>query len=288
LEVDLGLRLVVFLIGFLCFTGPGRTFTTQTASLNLSTYDLRPFYENGFSKSQKITREEDLIELAGSVWRRKARPANDAEWIAEGWGGAEVRDGKLFVSASTLDASGRSRPVESERRSHMVVWNRRIFPSDFLLEIEMNPCGSSSGLTIVFFAAAGVNGEDIFDLALPPRRADYQAYHSGALATYSDSYWSRNTEAESISNRLRKNPGFKQVAEGPSMTTGATDVTHHLRILKIGAHIEVEIDGRIVIKWDDPDRPLGAGRIGLRSMEGVTMVAYDNFKVWQVTPKEKR
>ena len=271
----MGLRLAVFLIGFLCLTGSGRTLTTQTASLDLSRFDLRPFYENDFSKSQKITREEDLIEQAGSVWRRKARPANDAEWIAEGGGSAEVRNGKLLVSPSA-------------RRSHMVVWNRRIFPADFLLEIEMNPCGSTSGLTIVFFCAAGVNGEDIFDLALPPRRADYQAYHSDALTNYSDSYWSRNTEAESISNRLRKNPGFKQVAEGPSMTTGSTDVTHHLRILKIGAHIEIEINGRIVIKWDDPDRPLGAGRIGLRSMDGVTMVAYDNFKVWQVTPKEKR
>ncbi|HEY6400288.1 MAG TPA: DUF1961 family protein, partial [Blastocatellia bacterium] len=100
-----------------------------------------------------------------------------------------------------------------------------------------------------------------------------------------DSYWSRNNETESLSNRLRKNPGFKQVAEGSSLTTGPTDVTHRLRILKSGAHIEVEINGEVVIKWDDPERPRGPGRIGLRSMEGVTMVAYDNFKVWRITAK---
>jgi Domain of unknown function (DUF1961) len=108
------------------------------------------------------------------------------------------------------------------------------------------------------------------------------------VSNYTDSYWSRNNEAESLSNRLRKNPGFKQVAEGPSLTTGPTVVTHHLRILKSGAHIEVEVNGRVVIKWDDSDHPLRAGRIGLRSMEGVTMVAYDNFKVWQVTARRNR
>jgi hypothetical protein len=170
----------------------------------------------------------------------------------------------------------------------MVIWNRHIFPADFLLEIDMSPCGSTNGLTIVFFCAAGRNGEDIFDMSLPPRRAEYEAYHSGALANYTDSYWSRNNEAESLSNRLRKNPGFKQVAESPSLTTGPTDVTHRLRILKSGAHIEVEVNGSVVNKWDDPERPHGAGRIGLRSMEGVTMVAYDNFKVWQVTAKRNR
>ena len=170
----------------------------------------------------------------------------------------------------------------------MVIWNHRIFPADFLLEFEMNPCGSTSGLTIVLFCATGQKGEDIFDLSLPPRRADYQAYHSGAIANYTDSYWSRNNEAESLSNRLRKNPGFKQVAEGPSLTTGPTDVTYRVRVLKIGGHIEAEVNGRVVIKWNDPERPHGAGRIGLRSMEGMTMVAYDNFKVLQVTAKQNR
>lgn len=285
--------LAVFLLVVLCVTGAARTATTQTAvgataQLDLSGYYLRPFYENDFSRSQKIAREEDLIEQVGAVWRRKAKPARDVEWIAEGWGGVEVRHGRLLVASSPFDAAGRPQSVEPGRRSHMVIWNRHIFPADFLLEIEMSPCGSTNGLTIVFFCASGRKGEDIFDLSLPPRRAEYEAYHSGALANYTDSYWSRNNEAESLSNRLRKNPGFKQVAEGPSLTTGPTDVTHRLRILKSGAHIEVEVNGRVVNKWEDPERPHRAGRIGLRSMEGVTMVAYDNFKVWQVTAKQNR
>jgi Domain of unknown function (DUF1961) len=282
--------LAVLLLVVLCVIVATRTTTTQTAAgtaapLDLSRYDLRLFYENDFSRPQQIAREEDLIEQAGGVWRRKAGPAPSDEWIAEGRGGAEVRDGRLIVSPTLFDAT--RKPMLCQR-SHMVVWNRRVFPADFLLEFEMSPCGSTNGLTIVFFSAAGRNGEDIFDLSLPPRRAEYHAYHSGAVANYTDSYWSRNNEAESLTNRLRKNTGFKQVAEGPSLTTGPTDVTHRLRILKSGAHIEVEINGRVIIKWDDPERPHGAGRIGLRSMEGVTMVAYDNFKVWQVTAKQTK
>jgi len=254
--------------------------------LDLNGYQLRLVYENDFSRPQKVAREADFIErLPGGEWRRKGRPSPDSEWIAEGWGGCAIRDGRLWVAASPFDASGKPEPVEPGLRSHMVVWNRQVFPADFLLELEMNPCGSTSGLTIVFLCATGTNGEDLFDLSLPPRRADYAAYHSGAIANYTDSYWSRNTEAESLSNRLRRNPGFRQVAEGPSLTTGPTDVTHRLRILKAGAHVEVEVNGKVTLRWDDPEKPLGVGRIGLRSMEGVTAVAYDNFRVWKVTPK---
>jgi hypothetical protein len=250
--------------------------------LDLNRYQMKLVYENDFSRAQKILREEDLIEQSpGGEWRRKGRPAPDAEWIAEGRGGSLIREGKLWVAPSEFDGAGQPKAVAPDQRSHMVVWNRRVFPPDFLLELEMSPCGSTSGLTIVLFCATGKNGEDLFDVSLPPRRADYAAYHSGAIANYTDSYWSRNTVEESVSNRMRKNPGFAQVAEGPSLTTGRTDVVHRLRILKFGRRIEVEVNGKVALRWDDPGEPLGAGRIGLRSMAGVTRIAYDNFKVWQ-------
>ena len=259
---------------------------SPSAPLDLKGYELRLVYANDFGWPQRIAREEDLIEQGpGGVWRRKARPAADAEWIAEGWGGAEIRGGKLRLAPAPFDADGQPKQVATDQRSHMVIWNQRVFPADFLLEFEMSPGGSTNGLTLMLFCATGKNGEDLFDLSLPPRRADYQSYHSGAIANYTDSYWSRNNQTESISNRLRKNPGFKEVASGPSLTTDSADSTHHLRVLKVGAHIEVEVNGHLVLRWDDPEQPLGAGRVGLRSMEGVTTIAYDNFKVWQVVKK---
>ncbi|MGA2052569.1 MAG: DUF1961 family protein [Opitutales bacterium] len=256
--------------------------------LDLSPYNLAPVYSNDFSQPQKISREEDLIEkMPDGTWKRKARPPADAEWIAEGWGGAEVRDGRLRVAPSPFDAQGRPVPVPAAQRSHMVVWNQHIFPADFLAEFDMSPDGSAGGLAILLFCATGKNGEDLFDLSLPPRRADYPAYHSGAIANYTDAYWSRNTNppGEPLTNRLRKNPGFLEVASGPSHTTGPTDVTYHVRVLKAGAHIAVEINGQVVFQWDDPGHPLGAGRLGFRSMSGVTTVSYSNLKVFQVTNK---
>jgi Domain of unknown function (DUF1961) len=265
----------------------GRSDVTANA-LDLSKYDLRPVYSNDFSSPQKFSREEDFIKKSSEgVWRRIGKPDPEAEWIAEGWGGAEVSDGKLRVAPYPFESHGHLKSNDAANRSHMVIWNRRIFPSNFLLEYEMNPGVSTSGLTIVLFSAIGKNGEDIFDLSLPPRRAEYNTYHSGEIANYSDSYWSRNTEIESQTNRLRRNPGFKLLMEAPSLTAGPIGGPFRVRILKSGAHIEIEINGHAVIKFDDADKPLGAGRIGLRSMEGVTLVTYDNFKVWELVPKLK-
>ncbi|MEP6788365.1 MAG: DUF1961 family protein [Acidobacteriota bacterium] len=252
--------------------------------IDLSSYRLRGVYSNDFQKPQQIAFENDLVKKqADGTWKRVGKPSAKAEWIAEGNGGVEVRGGKLRASPLRFDSKGNQ--IQSKDRSHLVIWNKHIFPADFLAEFDMSPNGSTNGLTIIFVCATGAYGKDIFDLSLPVRQADYKNYHSGEIANYSDSYWSRNTEVESVSNRLRKNPGFKLVAEGKSLTTGSTEVTHHVRMLKFGGHIEMEVNGKVIFKWDDPEKPLGPGRIGLRSMEGVSLITYDNFKVWRVTAK---
>jgi hypothetical protein len=253
-------------------------------ALDLSKYKLSPVYSNDFSKPQDVVFEENLVRtLANLKAVRVSVPDKRAAWIAEGRGGVEIRDGKLRVSPLPFDASGNQ--IKSEPRSHMVVWSSQIFPADFLAEFEMDPNGSTNGLTIVFFCATGKNGEDLFDTSLPVREADYKNYHSGAIANYSDAYWSRNTDDEASTNRLRKNPGFALVAQGRSLTTGSTEATHQIRILKFGGHIEIEIDRHVVLKWDDTGTPLGAGRIGFRSMEAVSLITYDNFKVWKLSRK---
>lgn len=284
-----GLFLVMLIVAFCALTifSQDATVPQQPVSdspIDVSKYRLSKVYSNDFSKQQKIVFENDLLEKdAGGKLKRKAKPDPKVEWIVEGNGGVDVRDGKLRASPLRFDAKGEQIP--SKDRSHLVIWNKNIFPADFLAEFDMSPNGSTNGLTIVFVCATSKDGGDIFDLSLPARQADYKTYHSGSIVNYSDSYWSRNTEVESVSNRLRKNPGFKLVAEGKSLTTGLTDVTHHVRILKFGGHIEIELGGKVIIRWDDKDKPLGAGRIGFRSMDGVYLITYDNFKVWKVLKK---
>jgi hypothetical protein len=277
---------IMLLAGVSVFSQDGAVVQSPVSEspIDLSKYKLRSVYSNDFSKSQKIVFERDIIKQnADGTWKRTGKPDAKAEWIAEGNGGVDVRDGTLRASPFRFDAKGNQIP--SKDRSHLVIWNKHIFPADFLIEFDMGPNRSTNGLTIIFVCAAGKNGGDIFDLNMPPRQADYKTYHSGEIANYSDSYWSRNTEVESVSNRMRKNPGFKLVAEGKSLTTGATDVTHHIKMLKVGGHIEMEINGKVIFKWDDMGKPLGEGRIGFRSMEGVSLITYDNFKVWRVSAK---
>jgi len=242
-------------------------------------YRFVPFYRNEFDFPQKIVREKDLITKdSHGVWHRKALPDPDAEWVAEGWGGAEIRDGALRVAPWPFDTAGNPKLIAGKEPSHMVVWNRHKLPTNFFLRYDMTPDGSTSGLTILFFCADGVHGKDLFDLSLPPRRADYVAYHSGQIVNYSDSYWSRNTKTESVTNRLRKNPGFTLVAEAPSGTTGPANVTYHVQVLKTGGRIQVTINGKPNVIWTD-SQPLGAGYIGFRSMSGVTLVSYSHLQI---------
>lgn len=279
------LGVTLLLVPFVAATiASGQAMQEPGDALDLSKHKLSLVYSDDFSKPEKIVYEQDLTgKLANGKTIRNSMPVANAIWVAEGRGGVEIRDGKLRVSPLPFDVTGKQ--IKDQPRSHMVVWNRRIFPANFLAEFEMNPSGSTNGLTIVFFCATGKNGEDIFEMSLPPREADYKNYHSGAIANYSDAYWSRNTEDEAATNRLRKNPGFALVAQGRSLTTGPTDRTHRVRILKFGGHIEIEIDARVVLKWDDTGAPLGAGRIGFRSMQGVSLITYDNFKVWKLSKK---
>ncbi len=261
---------------------------TSSPSVNVNAvapeaYRTVPFYRNEFDSPQKIVSEEDLItQGAHGVWRRKAIPDSDAEWVAEGWGGVEIRNGALHVAPWPFDATGNPKPIKDKQPSHMVVWNRHKLPPDFALSFDMNTDGSTNGLTILFFCANGLNGKDLFDVSLPPRRADYKSYHSGEIENYSDSYWSRNSETEGATNRMRKNPGFALVAEAPSGTTGPANKTYHIEVMKTGGHIEVKINGQSNVTWTDP-HPLGAGYIGFRSMSGVTEIRYSHLQISQVS-----
>ena len=69
------------------------------------------------------------------------------------------------------------------------------------------------------------------------------------------------------------------LATDASLTDKCSDCDFNIRILKVAGNITVEINGTVVNHVTDPD-PHGSGYIGLRSMEGVLKVSYDDFKVW--------
>lgn len=258
------------------------------APLNLDGVTLSLTYANDFSGNDLIDREDEMI--AGG--RRKRVPHPNASWVAEGWGGSDVCGGKLWVAPSAFKFCGERPETFAGEPSNMVIWNSTLFPADILLEFTVNHHGSDNGLTLVFFAARGPDGQDIFDLDLPLRRAEYKKYNRG-LANYTVSYWSRNQHKNAIknrerySNRVRRNAGMNLLALNPSQTDVCSQCDYHIRILKIEDSITVAVNGVVVNYLREKQKPLESGYIGLRSMRGIKKVSYDDFRVWVARSKEK-
>lgn len=287
--------LLLFLAGFAVVSAqnaPQQTLESLLATLqplreepiSMVRYDRKLLYHNTFSAPEVMDRENDFTgrDAQGKEFRLR-RPFEDAVWITEGNGDVAISGGKLRVTSGKYTVTG---DISYTTRSHMVVWNHKIFPENFLLEFTVNHGGSDNGLTLLFMCATGLRGEDIFDESLPLRKANYPTYHSDKLKNYTVSYWSRNAQPpfEAVSDRVRKNPGMNILASGHSNTDLSSNEDYHIRILKYKGSIAVEVNGKVVVETEDPD-PLGKGRIGLRSMEGIREVTYDDFAVWELSER---
>ncbi len=192
----------------------------------------------------------------------------ERNWVLEGPGILTIEDGRLRMR---------------EGDNHIVLWNKQTFPKDFIAEWEFTP-NEIDGLCIVFFCAAGRNGEDLFDPSLQKRDGTFNLYHSGDINCYHISYF-RNTCGRSPNCALRKNWGFYRASCGYDFIPLQTGVTSKLTLVKRGAHLQLAINGHVSIDWVDDGvsrGPVwGAGRIGLRQMMR-TDAYYDNFRVWAV------
>jgi hypothetical protein len=195
-------------------------------------------------------------------------------WTLEGPGILTQEGGRLRVQEPAPDAEG---------ANHMVLWNRQTFPKDFVAEWEFTP-NEVAGLCIVFFSAAGVGGEDVFDDALAPRDGTFVQYINGDINCYHISYF-RNTCGRSPNCALRKNVGFWRASAGYDWIPLEAGVTSRLTLVKRGAHLQFAVNDRISIDWVDDGVTrgpiLGAGKIGLRQMM-TTDGWYDSFRVWAV------
>jgi hypothetical protein len=239
-----------------------------TRGLDLTGYRLECLYEADFSVPLDVIREEALFD--GD--RRVRRPAPD-QWVLEGRGSARTEKGRLRLDNGD---------------DHAVLWLNRVFPANFLLEFTIQLENPSAGLNLVFFAAAGRDGSDIFALSQPRRAAVFKAYHTGTLDAYHASYWA--VDAGGVArgtSHVRKNHGFNLVALGQDFLADAGPGPHTVRVLKVGSLIEIETNGRIAVRFNDDGLTfgpaLGAGAIGLRQMSHTGVCAYTRFRVWRVS-----
>ena len=192
------------------------------------------------------------------------------DWVMEGRGKTECKDGWTQIYS----------PGE---KGHHVLWCPKELPSSFVAEWEVQNLHPEAGLCIVFFAAKGIHGEDIFAPSIPIRDGGFKGYTNGAIHNYHISYYAngKNQPGRETAN-LRKNPGFHKVQKGEAgISIHSLDI-HTIQLVKQEGHIQLFIDKRMVIDWQDPGEAWAGGRIGFRQMKW-TRFAYRNLKVWSAS-----
>lgn len=196
-------------------------------------------------------------------------------WVMEGPGEVRFEDGWMTMSSRRPDGP----------EGHHVFWNPVDFPERFLAEWTIQPL-SDYGLCIVFFAAGGAGGEDLFDASLQPREGVFARYTEGDVASYHISYYANTPfNPGRITANMRRNPGVFLVSNGPpGIPTGSTDI-HTIRLMKDGGHVVLTVDDRIVIEYEDDGTRhgpvLGEGKIGLRQMQWM-QARYRDFRVYEL------
>ena len=169
--------------------------------------------------------------------------------------------------------------------AHFVLWCKKDFPDSIAISWEFAPI-NDTGLCMMFFAASGRHGEDLFDPALPKRSGFYPEYHSGAINALHLSYFRRKWQEEKAFRtcNLRKSHGFHLVAQGADPIPCAADAmdSYKLQILKHKNLVEFSVNGLAVLQWADNGVDYGdvlkGGKIGIRQMAPMS-ACYKNLMV---------
>lgn len=213
---------------------------------------------------------------AGVLYRNPlAGPGDVAGWVAEGPLSLGSRDGALELSGSVDDQ-------EFGDHAHWTIWCPQEFPDGIRISWEFLPL-EEPGLAMLFFAAAGHGGLDLFSPALAPRTGYYPQYHSGDIDALHVSYFRHKYQSERAFRtcNLRKSAGFELVAQGADPLPPAEDATdfYRLEVVKDGPLVAFSINGLRLFEWRDPSATvLGGGRIGFRQMAPLR-AAYRNLVV---------
>lgn len=218
---------------------------------------------------------KDSIDKGALIYSNDLAKQEDVQdWVMEGPGKTEFRDGWMHM-------------YSPDEEFHHVFWSPRDFPDNIIVEWEAQNMETDAGLCIIFFAAKGVHGEDIFDPSLPKRDGDFTWYIKDQLQNYHISYYANTPKKpDRNTSHLRKNNQFALVYSGEEGIPTESTAIHKMKLIKKGPLIRMYIDDRKVIDWVDTkkedSRPYYKdGKIGFRQMQW-THFRYRNLKVWSI------
>jgi len=218
--------------------------------------------------------------LGAVIFESSLAQAEEVEgWVMEGPGQTDFASGWMTLQST--------RPTGGD--GNIVFWCPHDFPERFVADWEVEVL-SQQGLCISFFAARGSRGEDLFAPALRKRTGVFRHYTQSDIDCYHISYFANAQSAPGrITSNMRKNSGFHVVANGPPGIAPGQQGAHDVQLIKDGAHVQMQVDGRVVIDFlDDGNRygaVLGAGKIGFRQMSP-TVARYRRFRVQALAPPQ--
>lgn len=175
------------------------------------------------------------------------------------------------------------------QKANFVLWCPHTFPSDLIIQWEFRPL-SNIGLCMLFFAASGLNGEDLFAPSLMQRTGEYHQYYDGDINTFHVSYFRRKEPDERIFHtcNLRKSKGFHLVCQGADPIPDSDDIKDFYRITlkKQANHVQFFINELPIFSFEDDGHTYGPllkeGKIGFRQLAPLT-ADYRNLKIYSLT-----
>ncbi|MCQ2520540.1 MAG: YesU family protein [Lachnospiraceae bacterium] len=178
--------------------------------------------------------------------------------------------------------------AENGQKANYVLWCPENFPENVIITWEFKPV-REPGLAIMFFAAQGINGEDLFDKNLQPRTGEYPLYHHGDINAFHVSYFRRKEPDERAFHtcNLRKSYGFYLVTQGGDPIPDADDCVDFYRLMvkKQGNIVTFSVNELEVFRFEDDGVSYGpllkGGKIGFRQL--APMIGdYRNLKVYSI------
>ncbi len=191
--------------------------------------------------------------------------ADVAGFIREGQPKIACDDDGLLLTNGMDPAAGQA--------ANFLLWCQQIMPADFQLSCRFRPL-REPGLAMLFFAASGRDGRDLFDPTLSPRSGVYRQYHDGDIEAYHLSFFRRKNPGERAFHtcNLRKSKGFHLVAQGadPIPPVVDCDRAYHIELTCFRGWVRFAIEGLPILQWFDDGSvggpTLRGGHIGLRQM----------------------
>ncbi|MCP4728348.1 MAG: DUF1961 family protein [bacterium] len=221
----------------------------------------------------------DISSRKGSlIYNSELNDENSiTDWVLEGPGIITFENGQMIMRSEFPDTE----------EGHFNYWCPKDIPGSFILEWEYSPM-RDLGFNHIFFAAKGLNGEDIFDETLPERDGTFRQYLNGSINNYFISYYSHlpgNVFGRPF-GYLQKNLNFLMLQRGPIAIKQGAEGFHKLRLVKDGSHIQFLVDGKLCIDYNDIDTERYGpahtdGKIGFRQMSAA-VGAYRNLNVWEL------